>query len=116
MNASAKDLAREAMLYDEIGHRREALQLLRHAGRVCPQAPEISRVAAKLERPANPNLAKFERVGCRVMDWLYLPAVIGRSVGPSYLLPHNLVLPKTGRACSAQKRSRECRRKRRPGG
>lgn len=42
MNASAKDLAREAMLYDEIGHRREALQLLRHAGRVCPQAPEKS--------------------------------------------------------------------------
>ena len=91
MHASAKVLAREAMLHDEIGHRREALQLLRHAGRVCPQAPEISRVAAKLERPANPNLAKFERVGCRVMDWLYLPAVIGGSVGTAYLLLNILI-------------------------
>ena len=74
MNASAKDLAREAMLYDEIGHRREALQLLRHAGRVCPQAPEISRVAAQLERLANPNLAKF-----------------GGSVGTAYLLLNILI-------------------------
>jgi len=86
MSANAKDLAREAMLYDELGHRREALQLLRHADRVCPLAPEIGRVAAKLERPANQKLVTVERVGSRVMDWLYLPAVIGGSVGAAYLL------------------------------
>ena len=43
MNASAKDLAREAMLYDEIGHRREALQLLRAAGETAWSIGRISR-------------------------------------------------------------------------
>ena len=44
----AKDLAREALLYDELGHRREAKLLLIHGKRVCPEAQEIERVAAKL--------------------------------------------------------------------
>ena len=87
----ARDLAREALLYDEIGHRREALQLLRHADRVCPEAREIRRVAARLGRPANDTLRTVERVGCRIMDWLYLPVVIGGSVGAAYLLG-NLIL------------------------
>ena len=91
MNASAKDLAREAMLYDEIGHRREALQLLRHAGRVCPQAPEISRVAAKLERPAIANGGKCGGGGCRAGEWLFLPDLRGAAVGTAYLLLNILI-------------------------
>ena len=87
----ARDLAREALLYDEIGHRREALQLLRHADRVCPETREIRRLAAELERPGNDTLRTVERVGCRIMDWLYLPVVIGGSVGAAYLLG-NLIL------------------------
>lgn len=88
----AKDLAREALLYEEIGHRREALQLLRHADRVCPEDREIKRVAARLERPANQTLRTVGRVGCRIMDWLYLPAVIGGSVGAAYLLGNILLV------------------------
>jgi len=92
MSATPKDLAREALLYDELGHRPEALLLLRHAKKVCPTAPEISRAAAKLERPTNGTLVTVERVGSRLMDWLYLPAVIAGSVGASYLLINILVV------------------------
>ena len=87
----AKDLAREALLYDELGHRREAKLLLIHGKRVYPEAQEIERVAAKLDRHTNQKLVKAEQVGCTVMDWLYLPAVIAGSIGAALLIG-NIIL------------------------
>jgi hypothetical protein len=87
----AKDLAREALLYDELGHRREARLLLIHGARVCPEAREIKRVAAKLGRTTNGKLERVEQVGCTLMDWLYLPTVIAGSIGAALLIG-NIIL------------------------
>lgn len=86
MSANPKDLVREAMLYDEIGHRREARQLLHYADCACPGAMEVKVATEKLARPANETLMKVEKVGCRLMDWLYMPVVIAGAVGTAYLL------------------------------
>ena len=48
-------------------------------------------VSAKLERDPNQKLERVERVGCTVMDWLYLPAVIAGSIGAALLIG-NIIL------------------------
>ena len=53
---AAKDLVREAMLYDQLGHRAEGRALLRYAHTVCPAAPELQRAEAQLARPERSRL------------------------------------------------------------
>lgn len=86
----AKDLVREAMLYDQLGHRAEGRALLRYAHTVCPAAPEVQRAEAQLARPARSRLPGVRRVASKIADWLYLPAVIATSIGTAYLLSNIL--------------------------
>lgn len=87
---AAKELVREAMLYDQLGHRAEGRALLRYAHTVCPAAPEVQRAEAQLARCEHPRLPGVRRVASKIADWLYLPAVIATSIGTAYLLSNIL--------------------------
>lgn len=90
MNATAEKLVREAHLYDKAGCRKESVELLSFVQHHYPSEKVKKEILRATKPPGKAEKAKA--AVCTVLDWLYMPLVIGSSVAVAFAMSEFLLV------------------------
>jgi hypothetical protein len=90
VNATAEKLVREAHLYKDAGCKKESVELLNFVQHHYPSEKVKKEILLATKPPG--KVEKATDAACTLLDWLYMPAVIGTCVAAAYLISEFLLV------------------------